>query len=39
MEFGFTEEQQSIRQLARDFAAKEVAHRVAEYDRAEDYPA
>jgi len=39
MDFAFTSEQRAIQQLARDFAQKEVAPFVAEWDRLGTYPA
>jgi len=38
MEFSLTEEQRQYQALVRDFAEKEVAPHVREYDRAERYP-
>jgi glutaryl-CoA dehydrogenase (non-decarboxylating) len=38
VDFSFTPEQESIRQVARDFARKRVAPLVAEYDRNERFP-
>ena len=38
MDFSFTEEEIMIRDMARDFAQKEIAPNVAEYDREERYP-
>jgi alkylation response protein AidB-like acyl-CoA dehydrogenase len=38
MDFSLTAEQQSLIELARDFAAREVAPAVADYDREERYP-
>jgi len=39
VEFDLTPEQQDLRQLARDFAAREIAPHVADYDREERFPA
>ena len=39
MDFGWSDEQQEIRRLARDFAEREVAPHVADYDRDERFPA
>ena len=39
MDFSWTEEQEDLRRLARDFAAREVAPHVADYDRDERFPA
>ena len=38
MDFSLSAEQESLLELARDFARREVAPAVAEYDRAERYP-
>ena len=38
MEFGFNEEQRQLVELARDWAEREIAPRVAEYDKAERFP-
>lgn len=38
MDFGLTPEQKELRQLARDFAEREVAPHVADYDREERFP-
>lgn len=38
MDFGLTPEQKELRQLARDFAEREVAPQVADYDREERFP-
>ena len=38
MEFGFSEEQRALVDLARDWAEREIAPRVAEYDKAESFP-
>ncbi|TAK32224.1 MAG: acyl-CoA dehydrogenase family protein, partial [Chloroflexota bacterium] len=38
MDFGFTEDQLSIKRAAREFAEKEIAPKVAEYDREERFP-
>ncbi len=38
MDFDWSQEQQELRQLARDFAEKEIAPHVAEYDRDERFP-
>jgi alkylation response protein AidB-like acyl-CoA dehydrogenase len=39
MEFGWTEEQQEFRRVAREFAQREIAPYVADYDRDERFPA
>ena len=39
MDFTLTEQQQMIRQMARDYAEKEIAPYAREYDRAEEFPA
>jgi alkylation response protein AidB-like acyl-CoA dehydrogenase len=39
MDFGWSEEQQEFRRVARDFAQREIAPHVAEYDRDERFPA
>jgi alkylation response protein AidB-like acyl-CoA dehydrogenase len=39
MDLGWTDEQQDLRRLARDFAEREIAPHVAEYDRDERFPA
>jgi alkylation response protein AidB-like acyl-CoA dehydrogenase len=39
MEFGWTPEQEELRRLAREFAEREIAPHVAEYDRNERFPA
>jgi alkylation response protein AidB-like acyl-CoA dehydrogenase len=39
MDFGWTPEQQDLRRLAREFAEREIAPHVAEYDRDERFPA
>jgi len=38
MEFGFTEEQLQIKKAVREFALREIAPHVAEYDREERFP-
>jgi alkylation response protein AidB-like acyl-CoA dehydrogenase len=38
MEFGFSDEQQALLDLAREWSAREVAPRVAEYDKLERFP-
>jgi glutaryl-CoA dehydrogenase (non-decarboxylating) len=38
MDFSLTSEQESLLELARDFAAREIAPAVAQYDREERYP-
>ena len=38
MDFDWTDEQQELRRLARDFAEREIAPHVAEYDRDERFP-
>lgn len=38
VEFGWNEEQQELRALARDFAEREIAPHVAEYDKNERFP-
>src|SRR4051794_35651072 len=38
MEFGFNEEQRQLVDLARDWAEREIAPRVTEYDRSERFP-
>lgn len=38
MDFGLTPEQKELRQVARDFAEREVAPQVADYDREERFP-
>ncbi len=38
MDFEWSQEQQELRQLAREFAEKEIAPHVAEYDRDERFP-
>jgi alkylation response protein AidB-like acyl-CoA dehydrogenase len=38
MEFGWTDEQRDLQRLARDFAEREIAPHVAEYDRDERFP-
>lgn len=38
MDFNLTEEQEAIRQTARDFAEKEIRPVAAEYDRKEEFP-
>jgi alkylation response protein AidB-like acyl-CoA dehydrogenase len=39
MDFGWTPEQQDLRRLAREFAQREIAPHVADYDRDERFPA
>ena len=39
MDFGWSEEQQEFRRVARDFAQREIAPHVADYDREERFPA
>jgi len=39
MDFDWSDEQQELRRLAADFAAREIAPHVAEYDRDERFPA
>lgn len=39
MDFHFTEEQRAIRELAREFAKKEIAPCAAEWDRTREFPA
>jgi alkylation response protein AidB-like acyl-CoA dehydrogenase len=39
MDFGWSEEQQDLRRVARDFAEREIKPHVAEYDRDERFPA
>jgi len=38
MDFGFTEEQNMIREVAREFARKEIAPAAAEYDKKAEFP-
>jgi alkylation response protein AidB-like acyl-CoA dehydrogenase len=38
MNLGFTEEQQQVRNLARDIAQKELAPKAAEIDRTQAFP-
>ena len=38
MEFGFNEEQRQLVELARDWAEREIAPRVGDYDRDERFP-
>ena len=38
MDFALTAEQESLLELARDFARREIAPHVAQYDREERYP-
>jgi alkylation response protein AidB-like acyl-CoA dehydrogenase len=39
VEFGWTDEQRDLQRLARDFAEREIAPHVADYDRDERFPA
>jgi alkylation response protein AidB-like acyl-CoA dehydrogenase len=39
MDFGWTDEQQDLRRVAREFAQREIAPHVADYDREERFPA
>ena len=38
MDFGFTEEQKMIREVAREFARKEIAPAAAQYDKKAEFP-
>ena len=38
MDFGFTKEQETLRQTIRDFARKEILPRAKEWDRERKYP-